>query len=177
MRTSLSKHSPENVPATVVRGLQAAPLAGCVWRKRRISSLNNRDETAVHFFKQPETARGNWCRAARHGSLPLRWAIGNDGVKFADTGRNHRYRSCHDRMLQLQPQPPLLPPRYTRANTVSRSHARESPSQRPESEKDTRHFELDLTGWGLSFEVGAIHSASPIPATNDPELVRCKSCR
>src|SRR4249919_1068771 len=24
----------------------------------------------------------------------------------------------------------------------------------PESEKDTRHFELDLTGWGLNFEVG-----------------------
>ena len=24
----------------------------------------------------------------------------------------------------------------------------------PESAKDTRHFELDLTGWGLSFEVG-----------------------
>ena len=24
----------------------------------------------------------------------------------------------------------------------------------PESEKDTRHFEIDLSGWGLSFEVG-----------------------
>src|SRR6266540_2365337 len=38
----------------------------------------------------------------------------------------------------------------------------------PESEKDTRHFELDLTGWGLSFEVG---DSLAVYATNDPELV------
>src|ERR1700745_1329308 len=38
----------------------------------------------------------------------------------------------------------------------------------PESEKDTRHFELDLTGWGLSFEVGDSVGVYP---TNDPELV------
>ena len=38
----------------------------------------------------------------------------------------------------------------------------------PESEKDTRHFELDLTGWGLNFEVGDSVGIYP---TNDPELV------
>ena len=38
----------------------------------------------------------------------------------------------------------------------------------PESEKDTRHFEIDLTGWGLSFEVGDSVGVYP---TNDPELV------
>src|SRR5258705_3661480 len=38
----------------------------------------------------------------------------------------------------------------------------------PESEKDTRHFEVDLTGWGLSFEVGDSLAVYP---TNDPELV------
>src|SRR5262250_84120 len=38
----------------------------------------------------------------------------------------------------------------------------------PESEKDTRHFELDLTGWGLRFEVG---DSLAVYATNDPELV------
>ena len=38
----------------------------------------------------------------------------------------------------------------------------------PESEKDTRHFELDLKGWGLSFEVGDSVAVYP---TNDPELV------
>src|ERR1043166_9399600 len=38
----------------------------------------------------------------------------------------------------------------------------------PESEKDTRHFELDLSGWGLSFEVGDSVGVCP---TNDPDLV------
>src|SRR6266700_5271478 len=38
----------------------------------------------------------------------------------------------------------------------------------PESEKDTRHFELDLTGWGLNFEVGDSVGVCP---TNDPDLV------
>lgn len=38
----------------------------------------------------------------------------------------------------------------------------------PDSPKDTRHFEIDLTGWGLSFEVG---DSVSIYATNDPALV------
>src|SRR5438046_8650428 len=38
----------------------------------------------------------------------------------------------------------------------------------PESEKDTRHFELDLGGWALSFEVGDSVGVYP---TNDPDLV------
>src|SRR5919108_5848110 len=38
----------------------------------------------------------------------------------------------------------------------------------PESEKDTRHFELDLTGWGLNFEVGDSMTVWP---TNDSALV------
>src|SRR2546428_2952243 len=38
----------------------------------------------------------------------------------------------------------------------------------PESEKDTRHFEIDLTAWGLSFEVGDSVAVYP---SNDPELV------
>src|SRR5205809_7116504 len=37
----------------------------------------------------------------------------------------------------------------------------------PESEKDTRHFELDLSGGGLSFEVGDSVGVCP---TNDPDL-------
>src|SRR6266704_5594501 len=37
-----------------------------------------------------------------------------------------------------------------------------------ESEKDTRHFEIDLTGWGLGFEVGDSVAVYP---TNDPDLV------
>src|SRR5262245_34923984 len=38
----------------------------------------------------------------------------------------------------------------------------------PDSEKDTRHFEIDLTNWGLSFEPGDSVAIYP---TNDPSLV------
>jgi len=38
----------------------------------------------------------------------------------------------------------------------------------PESEKETRHFEIDLTCWGLSFEPGDSVAVYP---TNDPKLV------
>lgn len=38
-----------------------------------------------------------------------------------------------------------------------------------ESEKDTRHFEIDLSGWGLNYEVG---DSMTIVPTNDPELVQ-----
>ena len=57
---------------------------------------------------------------------------------------------------------------YTRSNpfpaklTVNRRLSTE------ESAKDTRHFELDLTGWGLSYEVGDSVAVYP---TNDPALV------
>jgi sulfite reductase (NADPH) flavoprotein alpha-component len=57
---------------------------------------------------------------------------------------------------------------YTRSNpypgklTVNRSLCGEG------SEKDTRHFEIDLTEWGLSYEVG---DSLTIWATNDPKLV------
>jgi sulfite reductase (NADPH) flavoprotein alpha-component len=57
---------------------------------------------------------------------------------------------------------------YTRSNpfpgklTVNRSLCGEG------SEKDTRHFEIDLTGWGLSYEVGDSLTIWP---TNDPKVV------
>jgi sulfite reductase (NADPH) flavoprotein alpha-component len=59
-------------------------------------------------------------------------------------------------------------PPWSRANpfparlTVSRRLSTD------ESEKETRHFELDLSGWGLSFEPGDSIAVYP---TNDPELV------
>src|SRR5947207_15577701 len=37
-----------------------------------------------------------------------------------------------------------------------------------DSEKDKRHFEIDLTGWGLNFEPGDSVAVYP---TNDPNLV------
>ena len=57
---------------------------------------------------------------------------------------------------------------YTRTNpfpgrlAVNRSLCGE------DSEKDTRHFEIDLTGWGLNYEVGDSMTVWP---TNDPALV------
>lgn len=61
--------------------------------------------------------------------------------------------------------PPALP--YTRKNPFP---ARVLVNRRlnPDSEKDTRHFELDLTGWGLSYEVGDSMAIYP---SNDPDLV------
>lgn len=65
-----------------------------------------------------------------------------------------------------KPAAPASP--YTRSNpfparlTVNRRLSSE------DSEKDTRHFELDLTGWGLNYEVG---DSMAVYATNDPALV------
>ena len=66
-----------------------------------------------------------------------------------------------------KPATPTSP--YTRANPfpgkllVNRSLCGEG------SVKDTRHFEIDLTGWGLSFEVGDSMAVYP---SNDPDLVQ-----
>jgi sulfite reductase (NADPH) flavoprotein alpha-component len=65
-----------------------------------------------------------------------------------------------------QPAAPASP--YTRANpfpgklVVNRTLCGDG------SKKDTRHFEVDLSGWGLSYEVG---DSMTVWATNDPVLV------
>jgi sulfite reductase (NADPH) flavoprotein alpha-component len=62
----------------------------------------------------------------------------------------------------------VAPPRYTRANPFPARLVVNRRLSGAESEKDTRHFEIDLTGWGLSFEVG---DSLAVYATNDPQLV------
>jgi len=57
---------------------------------------------------------------------------------------------------------------YTRSNPFPGKMVVNRRLSGPESEKDTRHFEIDLTGWGLSFEVGDSMAVYP---TNDPDLV------
>jgi sulfite reductase (NADPH) flavoprotein alpha-component len=57
---------------------------------------------------------------------------------------------------------------YTRANPFPAKLTVNRRLSTDDSEKDTRHFELDLTGWGLSYEVGDSVAVYP---TNDPELV------
>jgi sulfite reductase (NADPH) flavoprotein alpha-component len=57
---------------------------------------------------------------------------------------------------------------YTRANPFPARLAVNRRMSGPDSEKDTRHFEIDLRGWGLSFEVGDSMAVYP---SNDPVLV------
>lgn len=62
----------------------------------------------------------------------------------------------------------IAAPPYSRTNPFPARMLVNRRLSGPESEKDTRHFELDLNGWGLSFEVGDSVGVYP---TNDPELV------
>jgi sulfite reductase (NADPH) flavoprotein alpha-component len=57
---------------------------------------------------------------------------------------------------------------YTRQNPFPAKMAVNRSLCGDSSEKDTRHFELDLTGWGLNYEVGDSMTVWP---TNDPVLV------
>lgn len=57
---------------------------------------------------------------------------------------------------------------YTRSNPFPGKLVVNRRLSGPDSEKDTRHFEVDLKGWGLSFEVGDSLAVYP---SNDPELV------
>jgi sulfite reductase (NADPH) flavoprotein alpha-component len=57
---------------------------------------------------------------------------------------------------------------YTRSNPFPGKLLVNRRLTAPDSPKDTRHFEIDLTGWGLNFEVG---DSVSVYATNDPKLV------
>src|SRR6266481_9432039 len=70
--------------------------------------------------------------------------------------------------MTTEPTATVAAPAYSRANPFPGKLVVNRRSSGPESEKDTRHFEVDLTGWGLSFEVGDSLAVYP---TNDPELV------
>ena len=59
-------------------------------------------------------------------------------------------------------------PPYSRANPFPGKLVVNRRLSGPESRKDTRHFEIDLTGWGLSYEVG---DSLAVYAMNDLQLV------
>src|SRR5246127_566194 len=67
-----------------------------------------------------------------------------------------------------KPKPAASAPKWTRQNPFPGKLVVNRRLSTPESEKDTRHFEINLTGWGLSFEPGDSVAVYP---TNDPELV------
>jgi sulfite reductase (NADPH) flavoprotein alpha-component len=60
------------------------------------------------------------------------------------------------------------PPPYSRANPFPARLLVNRRLSGSDSAKDTRHFEIDLTGWGLSYEVG---DSVAVCAANDPPLV------
>ena len=65
------------------------------------------------------------------------------------------------------PKPPSAP-HWTRQNPFPGKLVVNRRLSTPDSEKDTRHFEIDLSNWGLNFEPGDSVAIYP---TNDPQLV------
>jgi sulfite reductase (NADPH) flavoprotein alpha-component len=61
-----------------------------------------------------------------------------------------------------------MPGPYTRANPFPAKIVTNRSLCGKGSEKDTRHFEIDLKGWGLNYDVGDSMTVWP---TNDPALV------
>ncbi|MEP6698147.1 MAG: sulfite reductase subunit alpha [Verrucomicrobiota bacterium] len=66
------------------------------------------------------------------------------------------------------PEAASAPSPYTRSNPFPGKLVVNRRLSSLDSEKDTRHFEIDLTGWGLNYEVG---DSMAVYASNDPELV------
>lgn len=97
------------------------------------------------------------------------------GLRFAGTN-DRRYKVCMPEVTNTilpsgtaaatTPKPATSP--WTRQNPFPGKLVVNRSLSTPESEKDTRHFEIDLAGWGLNFEPG---DSLAVYATNDPKLV------
>src|ERR1700693_1070500 len=70
--------------------------------------------------------------------------------------------------VSAPPNPATTTSPYTRSNPFPGKLVVNRLLSGPESEKETRHFEVDLAGWGLSYEVGDSMAVYP---PNDPALV------
>ena len=95
-------------------------------------------------------------------------------LRFAVTS-DRRYKVCMpEATTNLPPKTGAAPtakstaPQWTRQNPFPGKLVVNRMLSTPDSEKETRHFEVDLTGWGLSFEPGDSLAVYP---TNDPVLV------
>src|SRR5947199_9398773 len=66
------------------------------------------------------------------------------------------------------PKPAASASKWTRQNPFPGKLVVNRRLSSDDSEKDTRHFEIDLADWGLSFEPGDSVAVYP---TNDPRLV------
>src|SRR5712672_3100611 len=67
-----------------------------------------------------------------------------------------------------KPKPAASASQWTRQNPFPGKLVVNRRLSSDDSEKDTRHFEIDLKGWGLKFEPGDSVAIYP---TNDPALV------
>jgi sulfite reductase (NADPH) flavoprotein alpha-component len=67
----------------------------------------------------------------------------------------------------MPPEPTAAPSPYSRTNPFPGKLVVNRSLCGADSDKDTRHFEIDLTGWGLNYEVGDSMTVWP---TNDPAL-------
>jgi sulfite reductase (NADPH) flavoprotein alpha-component len=70
--------------------------------------------------------------------------------------------------VSAPPKPTASASQWTRQNPYPGKLLVNRRMSTDDSEKDTRHFEIDLTNWGLSFEPGDSVAVYP---TNDPALV------
>src|SRR5437868_11822416 len=71
-------------------------------------------------------------------------------------------------VVTAPPKPTASASQWTRQNPFPGKLVVNRRLSTSESIKDTRHFEIDLTGWGLNFEPGDSVAIYP---TNDPQLV------
>src|SRR4029453_17934626 len=145
--------------------IQAARCAGCVSKKHRISSLTTATKRLCIFLNNRRRPRKPPPRCG-----PWKFALHSQSEMMGEHLRRCRITATRIAMTEATATatPAVAPPRYTRANPFPARMVVNRGLSGPESEKDTRHFELDLTGWGLSFEVGDSLAVYP---TNDPQLV------
>ena len=85
-------------------------------------------------------------------------AKGSGNEKSENFCGNHRspLQNQYARLSPLPTKPTAPASPYTRNNPFPGKLVVNRRLSGPESEKDTRHFEIDLRGWGLSFEAGRL---------------------
>src|SRR5882757_2820791 len=104
--------------------------------------------------------------ASSHGSSAIRHSAFRPLRSICDDQRSPLQIEMPETTAPPKPKAHTSP--YTRANPFPGKLVVNRRLSGPESQKETRHFEIDLTGWGLSFEVGDSVAIYP---TNDPDLV------
>ena len=149
---------PENVPGPWYIDASCNVCRVCLDEAPNLINYND-DGTYVYFFKQPETPEETAAAQRALDVCPM-LSIGNDG------GLLSTYE-VSARQLTMSTETSVAS-RYTHPNPFPAKLVANRSLCGEGSEKDTRHFELDLKGWGLSYEVGDSMTVWP---TNDPVLV------